>query len=171
MNEKSTEYYQAAEQSVHVFFLWLLEKVSEGMKKRKLKFGYCSFLTNLLQDLEVIATAAKATKMDVFKDIVPLNGITFTHNDSVPNPGCNDVLYRFDTLSDKPVYLGTLTMINSNPQVGIAQSAISFVLADTSDDAMLAINNYYETRRDLCRQRCQVISFTGEPIEDFEHKK
>lgn len=171
MNEKSSEYYQAAEQSVHVFFLWLLEKVSEGMKKRKLKFGYCSFLTSMLQDLEVIAPASKAKRIDIFKDIVPLSGITFTHNDAPARMGCNDVMYRFDSLSNKPVYLGTLTMINSSPQTGISQSAISFVLADSEEDAMLAISNYYQTRRDLCRQRCQISSLSGDALDDFPQTK
>jgi hypothetical protein len=171
MTDKSSEYYSAAEQSMHVFFLWFLEKVSEEMKKRKMSFGYCSLLTNMLQDLDVIANAAKAKKLDLFKSIVPLSGITFTRNDGLPKQGCNDVLYKFDSLSDKPAYLGTLTMINSSPQIGIGQSAISFILADNEDDGLLAMNNYYEMRRELCRTRCEVSSFLGEQIDDFEQKK
>lgn len=171
MNDKSAEYYQAAEQSVHVFFLWLLEKVSEEMKKRKVKFGYCSFLTSRLEDLDIIAPASKAKRIDVFKNIVPLSGITFTHNDGPARIGCNDVLYRFDTLSNNPVYLGTLTMINSSPQTGISQSAISFILADDEEEAMLAVTNYYQNRRALCRQRCQVNYLSGDAFDDFPETK
>jgi len=170
MNEKSAEYYQAAEQSVHVFFLWLLEKVTEEMKKRKLTFSYCSFLTNMLEDLDVIAKECKAKEVKIFKNIVPLSGITFTHNDSFPTQGCNDALYRFDALSSKPCYLGTLTMINSNPQIGVTQNAISFILADNEDDGLLAMTNYYQTRRELCKARCEVTSFVGEKIENFQKR-
>lgn len=171
MNQKSNEYYQAAEQSVHVFFLWLMEKVAEEMDKRKLKFRYCSFLTNMLLDLDVIAKALKAKEIDIFREIVPLSGITFTRNDDSPTKGCNDSLFRFDNLSERPCFLGTLTLVSSSPDTGVMQNAISFIMADSEDDGLLAMTNYFQARRELCKARCEVLSFIGEQIVDFEKKQ
>jgi len=168
--KKAVEYYQAAEQSVHVFFLWFLEKVCAEVSKKGRKFGYCSFLTSMLQDLDVIAAASKAKKLEVYKDIVPIEGVTFTQNDEPVQAGCKDVLYEFKSLSPKPVYLGTLTMINTS-QSGMSQSAMSFMLAENAEEATLALTNYHGVRKDLCRQRSQVANFAGDRYESFQNVK
>jgi len=164
-------YYEAAEHSVHVFFMWLLEQVVKELKEKGAKIGYYSFLTNTLDDLEFVARKARAKEERVFSKIVPMSGISFLQNEPSGSAisireGSRDALYKFSGLTRNPVWLGTITMINSE-MGAIGQASIPFVLAKSDSDAKRLVSTYYEMRRDVYKVKRCILDFEGRPVEGF----
>lgn len=165
-------YYEAAEHSSHVFFLWTMDKITKELRSQGARIKYYSFLTNPLSDLDLVASFAKAEEQDVFKSFAPLSDVTFLKNgpsERDANTGPRNVVYEFRTGRSR-AFLGTIAMINSDSDL-IGQSSVSFVLASSESSAMKILSKYYDHRRDTYSKKRLIVDLAGRRLDGLQEAK
>jgi hypothetical protein len=171
-DEKFDLYYEAAEHSSHVFFLWTMDKITKELRSQGSRINYYSFLTNPLSDLDLVASFAKAEEQDVWK-FTPLSDVTFLKNgpsvDSDASKGPRNVVYEFRSGRAR-AFLGTIAMINSESDL-IGQSSVSFVLASSESSAMKILSKYYEHRRASYSKKKRVVDLSGRRLDGLQEAK
>lgn len=164
-------YYEAAEHSTHVFFLWTLDRVISELRSRGVKVGYYSFLTTPLDDLDRIAEEAGAEDQMAF-GFTPLADVSFLNLEDAsghPRQGARNVVYSFKAGRAKG-YIGTIAMINSESEL-IGLSSVSFVLAASEKSALAVLERYNDLRRDILRTRKVVLDLQGHKINRLQESR